>query len=107
MTAKSKLVNNGLPEGLKFWDLKVGDIVLVKWLDAEPSHAILLDECERPKTYKGHVTFKVLTRVRRGGGGEWSIEGDQIIRRTNKSVLINLQDLDDELTEEERDIRTK
>ncbi len=78
MSKKQTLVNNGLPEGLHFKDLKEGDVVLVKWRDAAPSHHIVTEahDGHRPKTYKGHVSFRML-------GLSQTVEGDQIIRKVD------------------------
>lgn len=103
--AKQTLINNGLPEGLHFKDIKPGDILLVMYRDGEPEYLIVVDalDSRKPRTFKGYVSFKCI-----GANGVTGmhtyVESDQVIRKTG-SVLNDLATLNGELTGEERDIR--
>ena len=104
--AKQKLVNNGLPEGLHFKDIKTGDILLVMYKDAEPEYLIVVDalDSDKPRTFKGYVSFKCIGATNGVTGLHTYVESDQVIRKTG-SVLNDLATLNGELTGEERDIR--
>ncbi|MGE8452003.1 hypothetical protein D3C87_1391620 [compost metagenome] len=101
MSKKQTLVNNGLPKGLSFKDINPGDIILVKWRDATPSHHVVADSDDghRPKTYKGPVSFGVV-----GEGA--TVEGDQIICKAG-SVNDLLQSMNNDLSDKDLALRAE
>ena len=101
MSKKQTLVNNGLPEGLHFKDLQEGDVVLVKWRDAAPSHHVISTSYDdhRQRTYKGHVSFEVV-------GPSPTVSGDQILRKVG-SIRSMLESMDKNLSDEDRAVRAE
>ena len=98
--AKQTLVNNGLPEGLHFKDIKTGDILLVMYKDVKPEHLIVIDplDSDKPKTFKGYVSFKCIGAGRTQARSHEYIESDQVIAKVG-TVNDQLLALDKKLTQ--------
>lgn len=93
MTAKQTLSNNGLPEGLHFKDIEAGDILLIKWIDVEPTHGVVLpNSCHLDKraNYKGWIDIRVLMLGSKYGLQEVSVEGDQVIKKVSGLTLVDV-----------------
>ena len=83
------LINNGLPKGLFFKDIRVGDILEIEWDDGPNEKVVVLHSSDlgRQKTYRGHVSIYIM-RIGEGHNSHvHSIEGDQVVRRTGENVL--------------------
>ena len=79
------MVNNGLPDGVKFKSIKPGTVVLVSWNDSDDMKMLVIENCDdyRNATYRGPVSFKVMC----ADGNINTAEGDQIVKVLGNDAL--------------------
>jgi len=84
-----KLLNNGLPAGVSFKDIQVGQVLLTTWDDSDVPLKMMVisnDDIDRRTTYKGYVSFRCLDA---NGNTQW-VQGDQVLS-VEPSLLTALQ----------------
>jgi hypothetical protein len=87
----SKIINNGLPEGISNKTLTEGHIVDVKWDDVPDPIPTLITQArtsDKPKTWKGMASYVGIERT----GVSNSFDADQIVK-VHKKTLNDLMDI--------------
>lgn len=83
------MINNGLPQGLHFKDIKPGDVIEVWWYDAEPKLMLMVvtdnESSHHRRSYKGPVSYRVMSL-----DCDVSIDGQQVVRHTGRNILQEL-----------------
>ncbi|QDH83553.1 hypothetical protein [Achromobacter phage Motura] len=87
--SKKHPINNGLPAGLHFSDIKIGDELVIGWNDAPEEKVIVLASpgLLHPKSYKGGVTIRVMSDADNHRTLHSSIDGAQVIERTGRNIF--------------------
>ncbi len=79
------MVNNGLPDGVKFKSIKPGTVVLVSWDDSDDMKMLIIENCDdyRNASYKGPVSYKVMCAEGRTN----TADGEQIVQVLEHNAL--------------------